>query len=228
MASFAAAVALGYRYLETDCHRSRDGHLIAFHDDVLDRVTDRSGRIADLTLDEIKAARLANGESPPLLTDIFEAFPDARINIDPKSDAATDALIELLPRLDAFERLCVGSFSGARLARLRAAFGPRLCTSMGPAEVLRLRLASLGLPAGHLAANCVQVPPDWHGIPIVDRRFVRAAHRLGLKVHVWTINDASLMDRLIEFGVDGIMTDETRLLRERLAEHGHWPPGAPR
>lgn len=229
MASFSAAVARGYRYLETDAHLSLDGWLIAFHDEALDRVTDRPGKIADMTWDEIKSARLPNGEHPPLLSDLFEAFPQARINIDPKSDAAADALIALLPQLDAFERLCIGSFSGARLARLRAALGPRLCTSMGPGEVFRLRLASFGLPAGPFAAKCAQVPTHWHGIPIVDRRFINAAHRLGLKTHVWTINDTATMDRLIDIGVDGIMTDETELLSKRLALCGQWPasPHAP-
>ncbi len=223
MASFSAAVALGYRYLETDVHLSKDGQLIAFHDDLLDRVTDRQGAISDLPWSEIKSARLSNGEAPPLFTDLLEAFPDTRINIDPKSDAAADALIAALPGWSAYDRLCVGSFSGARLNRLRVACGPALCTSMGPAQVLALRLASLALPIPAIRANCAQVPPRSHGLPVVDRLFVNAAHRWGLKVHVWTINDRDEMNRLIDIGVDGLMTDETKMLRDVLTERALWP-----
>lgn len=222
MESFSAAIDLGYRYLETDVHVSRDGKLVAFHDEILDRVTDRTGAISALSWDEIKQARLSNGERPPLLTDLLEAFPEANINIDPKSNQAAQSLADLLPTLKAFERVCVGSFSGARLNDLRSVFGSKLCTSMGPMEVLFLRLASLGVPVPRFRANCAQVPIQTRGIPIVDRRFVHAAHRRGLKVHVWTINSRDEMNRLVDIGVDGIMTDETKLLRDVLIERGHW------
>ncbi|MEM1401298.1 MAG: glycerophosphodiester phosphodiesterase [Pseudomonadota bacterium] len=222
MESFAAAVALGYRYIETDAHLSKDGHLIAFHDPHLDRVTDAKGAIANLSRDEIRSARLANGEHPPLLSDLIEAFPSVRINIDPKSDTAAEALSAMLQKWKVLDRVCVGSFSGTRLEKLRRDLGASLCTSMGPRDVLRLRLASIGIPIGSFSAECAQVPTDWHGIPIIDRTFIKAAHARGLKVHVWTINTAAEMNRLIDIGVDGIMTDETNLLKQILIERGLW------
>lgn len=229
LAAFADAVALGYRYLETDVHASADGRLVAFHDDDLGRMAGRPGRIGDLAWSEIAALRVA-GEPIPLLEDLLAAFPAARINIDPKTDAAAALLPEVLRRTRAVARVCIGAFSDARLRRLRRAVGPALCTSMGPSEVTWLRLASLGLPVRgvdpELPPACVQVPPRWHGLPLVDRRFLAKAHRLGLPVHVWTINGQAEMERLLDLGVDGLMTDRVRALRAVLAGRGHWP-GAP-
>jgi glycerophosphoryl diester phosphodiesterase len=94
---------------------------------------------------------------------------------------------------------------------------------MGPGEVTRMRLASLGVPTGPIAAACAQVPVRQYGVRIVDRRFVRTAHARGLKVHVWTINAEQEMDRLLDIGVDGVMTDETELLKSVFERRGLWP-----
>src|SRR5439155_22039234 len=96
MSAFAAAVALGYRYVETDVHTTADGVLVAFHDDHLDRVTDRTGRIADLPWAEVQRARLAGGDGVPLLEDLLGAWPDLRVNIDPKLDNAVAPLVDVL------------------------------------------------------------------------------------------------------------------------------------
>lgn len=226
LAAFADAVALGYRYLETDAHATADGRLVAFHDDDLARLAGRTGHIGDFVWADLTALRVG-GEPIPLLEDLLAAFPEARINIDPKTDAAADLLPEALRRTGAIDRVCVGAFSDERLRRLRRAVGPRLCTSMGPGEVTRLRLASFGLPVRVVdpaaPVACVQVPPRWHGLPLVDRRFLAAAHRLDLPVHVWTINDRTEMDRLLALGVDGLMTDAVRLLKQAMDERGLWP-----
>lgn len=223
MAAFQHAIELGYRYVETDVHATRDGVLVAFHDDRLDRVTDRQGAIAEQDWAEVRAARVGGREPIALLEDLLAAWPDVFINIDPKADSAVMPLIDSLHRTGTAARVCIGSFSDRRLRRMRAAMGPTLCTSMGPGEVARLRLASFGVPAGRLAAACAQVPVRRYGVRIVDRRFVHTAHKLGLKVHVWTVNDETAMERLLDLGVDGIMTDRTELMKSVFERRGLWP-----
>lgn len=222
MAAFESAVRLGYRYLETDAQATRDGVLVAFHDATLDRVTDRTGRIADMTWDEVRRARIAGREPIPRLDEVIAAWPETRINIDPKTDAAAALLPDLLRRTGAVARVCIGAFSDARLARLRRAVGPELCLSMGPRAVARLRLASLGVPCGAFDAACVQVPPIWNRVPLIGRRFVAAAHRFGLQIHVWTIDDPGVMHRLLDLGIDGIMTDRPSVLKRVLIERHQW------
>ncbi len=220
--AFAAAVALGYRYVETDVHVTADGVLCAFHDDKLDRVTDRTGVIAELAWSEVAQARVDGTEPIPTLDQLLETWPDLRINIDPKHDSAVDALAATLRRHQAVERVCIGAFSDRRLARLRRLLGPRLCTSMGPRSVARLKAASFGPPVGPFEAACVQVPPSQGPAPLVDARFVAAAHRRQLPVHVWTIDDRAEMERLLDLGVDGIMTDRPAELKAVLVERGQW------
>lgn len=222
MAAFEAAVRQGYRYLETDAHATADGVLVAFHDDRLDRLTDRTGLIGDLPWAEVRAARVRGRDEIPLLEDLLTAWPDVRVNIDPKHDAAVDPLVELIERTGTVDRVCIGSFSDRRLARIRARLGPRICTSMGPRQVARLVAASRGLPAGSFSAACVQVPTKRGPVPLVTDRFLAAAHQRGLQVHVWTIDDPDEMHRLLDMGVDGIMTDRTEVLRSVLVDRGQW------
>jgi len=220
--AFAGAVALGYRYVETDVHVTSDGVLCAFHDERLDRVTDRTGLIRDLPWSVVSEARVDGLEPIPLLEDLLGTWPDLFVNIDPKHDSAVDALAETLRRTDAVDRVCIGSFSDHRIARLRDLLGPELCTSLGPKGVARLRAGSLGLPTGGLGAACVQVPPSQGPIPLVDARFLRAAHKRSMPVHIWTIDETDEMNRLLDLGVDGIMTDRPAVLKDVLAARGLW------
>ena len=222
MPAFEGAVALGFRYLETDAHVTADGICLAFHDDRLDRVTDRTGVIAELPYRVVRDARVDGREPIPLLEDLLAAFPQARVNIDPKHDASVDAVAAVIERTGAVDRVCIGSFSDERVARLRAALGPRLCTSLGPRGVARLRGGSFGLPAGSFEAGCAQVPHRVKGVPLVDARFVARAHRAGLQVHVWTIDDREEMEQLLDLGVDGVMTDRPAVLKQVLTERGAW------
>ena len=221
MSAFQACVDLDYRYVETDVHRTSDGYLVAFHDATLDRATDRTGRICDLTWAEVSEARV-DGEQIPLLEDILGTWPDLRVNIDPKADDAVEPLIAVIQKTKAIDRVCIGAFSDARIRRLRAALGPALCTSMGPFEVFRLRMKSLGLPVGGFASGCAQVPIRQGGIPVVDRLSVAAAHRLGLQVHVWTVDEPEVMHQLLDLGVDGIITDRPSTLKQVLLARGQW------
>jgi glycerophosphoryl diester phosphodiesterase len=230
--AFAAAVALGYRYLETDAHVSRDGVVVAFHDPRLDDRTDRTGAIAALSIAEIEAADAGHVFSPdagrsfpfrgrgvriPRLEELLLRWPEARVNIDPKADACVEPLVAVIERLGAWDRVGIGSFSDRRLRRVRALSRGRACTSMGPRAVAGARAAALCGRMPRQGADCVQVPLHAGPIPIVTAGFVRAAHRAGLPVHVWTVNAESSMHDLLDLGVDGIMTDRPRLLRDVFA-----------
>ncbi|MCM2393451.1 glycerophosphodiester phosphodiesterase [Streptomyces albipurpureus] len=222
-AAFRRAAGLGYRYFETDVHTTADGRLVAFHDATLDRVTDTRGRIARLPWSTVRRARVGGREPVSLFEELLEEFPDARWNVDVKTESAVRPLVDLIRRTGAWDRVCVGSFSERRVALAVRLAGPRLATSYGVRGVLGLRLASLGLPAGVRGGGvCVQVPEVLNGVPVVDRRFLRAAHARGLQVHVWTVNDPDRMRTLLDLGVDGIMTDHLETLRGVLNDRGAW------
>jgi glycerophosphoryl diester phosphodiesterase len=215
-AAFANARALGFLHLETDVHRSADGVLVAFHDGELDRVAGQGGSIGDLTWDELADIDLGDGHRIPRLVDLLDRFPDARFNIDPKADDAVDLLIDAISSREAIDRVCVGSFSEGRITRVRAALGPRLCTSPGPAGMAKVLLAALFRPGWRPPYGCLQIPPRAYGIPLTGRWLIGRFHRLGLQVHYWTINDRQEMIRLLDNGADAIVSDEIEVLREVL------------
>jgi glycerophosphoryl diester phosphodiesterase len=224
--AFEHAVALGYRYLETDVHLTADGRLVAFHDPDLQRTCGVDITIADTPWSELRQLRVDGREPIPLMTELLDRFPEARFNIDCKSDAAAPALVQLVRDRGLIDRICIGSFSHRRLVKLRSLLGAGLLSCMSPQEIARLRLT--GRTTGS-ASRVAQVPvraadtgPGRH-VPVVTERFVRAAHRRGVAVHVWTIDDRAEMERLLDLGVDGIMTDRPETLREVLVERGEWP-----
>ena len=237
--AFAAAVRLGFRYLETDVHLTRDRVLMAFHDPRLDRVTDRAGAIAELGVAEVEAADAGHAWSPdggrtfpfrdtgvrlPRLEALLDRFPDARVNIDPKADASVDALAELVDARGDWDRLCFGAFSDRRLARIRALSRGRACTSMGPLAVAVGRIAGWSGVVPRQGADCIQVPVRQGPVPLVTAGWVRAAHRAGLRVHVWTIDAERTMHDLLDLGVDGLMTDRPSALRSVFLQRGlAWP-----
>jgi len=234
LAAFEHAVALGYTYLETDVHVTSDGVLLAFHDTVLDRVTDRTGPIAELTLAEVRAARLrgihgGDHHQIPTLAELFDAFPQVRFNIDLKAAGAVPALAAFLDERDAHDRVVVGSFAVRRLRAFRRITAGKVPTSAHPLEVIAYLLS----PSARLARLAgddfvaFQVPHRhtvWgRVVPVVTKRFVERAHRAGKQVHVWTIDDPEEMTELLDLGVDGLMTDRTDLLKEVLVARGQWP-----
>jgi glycerophosphoryl diester phosphodiesterase len=223
LAAFGRAVAMGYRYLETDGRITSDGVLLAFHDERLDRVTDLTGRLEDRPWSEVRHAKVGpEGDAITTMEALLDAFPDGRFNIDPKMDAAVPPLVEALRRTNSWDRVNVAAFSDRRLLQLRRAAGRPVCTSMGPAAIGRLRLAGFGVPVGPFSAACVQVPLTYKARTLVDGRFVNSAARRGIPVHVWTIDEPAEIHRLLDLGVGGIMTDRPSVLKQVLEERGQW------
>lgn len=219
MHAFAQAVGLGYQYLETDLHATRDGVVIAFHDRRLDRVTDRTGVIAQLPWSEVKKARINGHEPIPLLTEVLEQFPGVKLNLDIKADNGVGPAADVLRQTNAIDRVCVSSFSQARVRRIRRELGERLATGFGEQEIARLRFAPFRLSS---PGACLQIPEVYGRIRVLTPGLLRRAHALGKQVHVWTVDDPAAMHRLLDIGVDGLITDRTDLLREVLIERGQW------
>jgi glycerophosphoryl diester phosphodiesterase len=213
MAAFERAVGLGYRYLETDVRATADGALVAFHDATLDRVTDRTGQVARLTFAEVAKARIAGREPIPRLEEILTAWPEARLNIDVKAENAIGPLTEVLHQARAWDRVCVTSFSYRRLRQVRARM--RLLSGRDVCTARLVRLAELGVP-------CAQVPQRVGRTPLVTEAFLGTAHSLGLQVHVWTVNEPADMKRLLDLGVDGIITDDIEALRDVMTARALW------
>ena len=221
MKAFEQAVTLGYRYVETDVHVTADGVLLAFHDDVLDRVTDRAGVISELPYAEVSKALVEGKEPIPRFEELLAAWPDLRLNIDPKQDNSVEPLAAVIKAANATDRVCIGAFSDERLERVRALL-PGVCTSLGPMGTLQLGLAAQGQDIDALPAPCAQVPTHFGQTEIVTPAFVEEAHRRNMQVHVWTIDDAAEMERLLDLGVDGIMTDSNAVLKDVLTKRGRW------
>jgi glycerophosphoryl diester phosphodiesterase len=225
LAAFEHAVALGYTHLETDVHTTSDGVLLAFHDSVLDRVTDSTGEIAAMTLADVRAARIGTHHQVPTLAELFDTFPTARFNIDLKARAAAPALAAFLTEREAWDRAVVSSFSPATLRAFRRLSRGKARTGAHPLEVAAYvalpsaRLARLATPGRPVA---LQIPHKRGPLTIAGRGLIRRAHANGLQVHVWTIDDPAEMRELLDRGVDGLMTDRTDLLKDVLVERGQW------
>lgn len=224
LAAFAAAVDLGYTHLETDVHTTADGVLVAFHDERLDRVTDAAGAVGALPWAEVRQARIGGREPIPTLDEVLDAFPAARLNIDLKADAAVVPLARTLARHAAQERVCVGSFSTRRIRAFRRLAGGLIATSVAPTGVawyaFGYGVRRVVAPAGE--ALQIPVREERTGVRLVSPGLIRAAHRAGRVVHVWTVNDPAEMHRLIDLGVDGLVSDEVAVLRAVLLERGLW------
>ena len=218
MPAFQYAVDLGYRYVETDVQVTADGVLLAFHDFNLQRTCGVDRRVADMTWAEVQQAKV-NGLAPiPTLEELLGTWPELRVNIDCKTDTAVDALVAALRRTHALDRVCVGAFSDRRIRRLRAILGGGLCSALGPGTVAALRYGRLARTAG----NAAQVPVRQGPLVVTTPAFVERAHRAGIHVHVWTIDEPAEIARLLDMGVDGIMTDRPTVLREVLQARGQW------
>ncbi len=225
VAAFGRAVALGYRYLETDTHATADGVAVVFHDATLDRVLGRAGKVAELRYADLASIRDGGEPVVPRLDELLAAWPQVRFNVDVKADSAVVPAVEAARRAGTPERVLLASFSDRRLVRLRRLLGPEWATSLGARAVARLFAASrIGRGARRAVAGAAaaQVPVRAGRLRVVDAKFVRYAHALGIHVHVWTIDEAGPMEDLLDLGVDGIMTDHIDVLRDVYARRGLW------
>lgn len=228
MVAFSAAVELGYRYLETDVRATRDGVPVTFHDGTLDRVTDRTGRIAEQPWVEVRKARIGGIEPVTRLEDVLDAWPDVRLNIDVKDAAAVAPVARAIDRTGAHDRVCIASFSDRRRRDVLRRLAAPVATSGGRPTVASFRVAAGAAALARFVArtlqqvDCLQVPERLGPIPVVTAGTVTAAHAAGKHIHVWTVNDEAAMHRLLDRGVDGLITDRADLLREVMRTRGVW------
>lgn len=223
--AFRTAVDLGYRYVETDVHATRDGVLLAIHDPTLERTTGAVGAIGEMTYDDLRHIRIGGTEAIPLLDEVLSSWPDLKLNIDAKSASAVGLLAAAIRGHRAWDRVCVASFSPWTLRHLRSEVGPRVASSYSAPGVAALRL----LP-GHTmrqlllggSGQAAQVPVRKLQLEIVTASFIDHAHDLGKQVHVWTIDSPGEMTRLLDLGVDAVMTDRVDVLRDVYIARGIW------
>lgn len=227
LTAFRHAVELGYTHIETDVHVTSDGQLIAFHDDRLDRVTDGTGLIRDLPWSEVKQAKVHGHERIPLLTEVLDELPGIKLNIDLKAPDTAEPTWEVIRSRGLMDDFCIGSFSQLLITRFRRLSAGRVATAasrpgaalmvLGPRWVSRM----LRSPA-----DVFQVPtmitPRGRKVPVVTPKLVEVAHRHGKHVHVWTIDDPAEMERLLDLGVDGLVSDRIDVLKDVLTSRGAW------
>ena len=225
MAAFQAAVDLGYRYVETDAHGTADGVAVALHDASLDRTTDARGHVSALPWGHVRSARIGGVEPVPLLEDVLGTWPELRVNIDVKAASGVVPIAEAIERTAAHDRVCIASFSTARRHETVRRLSRPVATSAGTREVAAFVLGTRVGASAHgplSAVGAVQVPAHAGPLTVVSERTVDAAHRAGKQVHVWTVNDETEMTRLLDLGVDGIVTDRADLLKDVLIQRGRW------
>jgi glycerophosphoryl diester phosphodiesterase len=236
MAAFRAAVELGYQYLETDVHTTADGVVLVFHDGTLDRVTDGAGRIADLTAADVARAQIGGREPVPTFADLVTGLPGVRLNVDVKDWNSVQSLAAAIERHQAHHRVLVTSFSDRRRRAVLKLLSQPVASSAGVVPVALFVVLGRVVPGPVFRwamrrilhdVQALQVPARRGGVQVVTPGFIRRAHALGLVVHVWTINEPAEMRRLLDLGVDGIVTDRADLLRDVLLERGEWPGGHP-
>lgn len=215
LASFDAAVNLGALYIETDVHASRDGIAMIAHDPTLSRVAGVEAEVSDLTTEELHKVDLGSGHRMPTLLEALRAFPDTRFNIDVKSHRAGAAVASAVIEAGASHRVLVTSFSPSRRASAVELLPGVASSASAPRFAVILALAKLGVlglvPWAVGGVDAVQVPPSRGRLTIATPRVIRALHRRGIEIHIWTINDPGEMQRLLDLGVDGIVTDRADL-----------------
>lgn len=218
--AFRNAVDLGFYYLETDVHTTRDGVLVAFHDDTLDRVTDVEGALRELTYAEVQTLRVGGREPIPTLDELFETFPQVKFNIDIKSVTAVGPLAEAIDRHGAHRRVCVASFARTRIRRFRS-LSPQVPTAVSTTGVAALTMGAIS-GGGEVYQVPLQHPIGPVTVDLVTPRNIERVHAAGRKIHVWTVDDPTTMHRLLDWGVDGIVTDRPDSLKEVLRARGMW------
>ena len=231
--AFQGAIDLGYRYVETDVRISRDGVVVAFHDATLERTTNGVGAVDEWEFSDLQRLdaawwfdegngypRRGSGVQIPSLAEVFEMWPDAMFNIDLKGPGLEWAVADVIKRHGREGSTLIGSFVDHRIAKFRRITHGGIAVSAGPSTVLAMLAASrLGRTIRRPVA-AYQLPFNYKSVPI-DRKLVDAIHRADAQIHTWTVNEAPDMHRLLDLGVDGIVSDRPDVLNEVLRERGH-------
>lgn len=234
LAAFEAGISAGASHLEMDVHMTRDGHVVVIHDGSVERTTDGSGAVRDMTLAELQSLDAGHRFGPdgsaapfrgggfrvPTLGEVFRRFPEAVINLEIKDDqpGAEKTVLREIEVAGAESRTLVAATRHGVMRRFRKLAGGRVSTAASRREIRAfLILSSLRLE-GFLrpAYTTLQVPPHYRGIKIITPRFVRAARSRGVRVDAWTINEPDEMRRLLALGVEGIMSDRPAALKREL------------
>lgn len=235
LVAFREAVAAGSGGLELDVHMTRDGRIVVIHDDTVDRTTDGTGCVRDMTLAEVRRLDAGyrftddgtrtyrdRGLRVPTLEEVFEEFPDRSVNVEIKEDlpGIERAVLRTIREAGAGDRTLVAAQRHAVMRRFREVSGGEVPTSASGREIRvffllnRLRLTGLLSPA----YDALQVPVRYRGVRVLTPRFVRAAHDLGVRVDAWTVDDPCEMGRLLDMGVDVVMTNCPERLQEVLQQ----------
>ena len=224
LAAFANGLRSGADRLELDVHGTADGHVVVIHDATLDRTTNGSGEVRAHTLAEIQRLDAGHhfrdesgaysfrgrGVRVPTLGEVVSGFPGVPLNIEIKQlePAIEEAVLAVFDRFSARAQVLLAAEDGRIMRRIRAAAGGMLTGSSVEDVVAFAEAWEAGVLASHRPPGvALQVPPDFLGKPLVTAELVEWAHRLGMEVHVWTIDGEAEMERLLGLGVDGIMTD---------------------
>ena len=217
--AFDRCAELGFTHVETDAHVSADGQVVLIHDPVLDRVAEAKGVVSSYTVEQLETIRLRGSQFPPLLLDdALRRYPSTYFNIDAKEDAVVEPLLAVIAAHDAWKRVCIASFSPSRMRRTRR-LAPQVTTSLSQGEIAALWLrANTGIGLAPVIAPtdrivAAQVPMRHAGVTVVTPRFIAAAHRRGLAVHVWTPNTEDEIREALSVGADGVITDDPVLAR---------------
>jgi glycerophosphoryl diester phosphodiesterase len=229
-----AIEGLGYSYVETDIRVTRDGIVVVFHDETLERTTNGIGKVSDWDWEDLRHLDAGyrfspDGESFPSrgtgvtisrLDDTLARYPDVRFNIDLKAPACEWAVAEVIARMRAADRSLVGSFADRRIARFRRITKGSVATAAGPSASLAMYAASRLGRTVNRGWDAYQLPRKIRG-GAVDRKLVDAVHDSGAHIHVWTVDEPEYMHELLDLGVDGIVTDRPDLLNDVLEERDH-------
>ena len=218
--AFKYSSDLGFVFIETDVQATKDGHIVIFHDATLKRMAGVNKSIDELTLKEINEIDLLDGGKIPLLSEALETFPDLRFNIDIKTEDALEETIQIIKKMNFLDKTCLASFSSSRLKRIKNLAGPEACISSGQMDIFKMMCQSIGIELQATMSQCAQIPVKQWGVPVLTKRFIETAKKQNKFVHVWTIDDIDQMFELIEFGVDGLMTDKPSVLKEAMLKKG--------
>jgi len=230
LAAFGLASALGLRYLETDIRVTDDRHLVCFHDDALDRVTSATGPVRSKSLRELRALRINGIEPIPTFDEALDAYPEQCFTVDVKDQAGIAPLVKSLQRKGVAERVCIAGAWDGWLGQVRTEV-PEVKTALGWRSLTALLLcAQTGVrpPKALATAPFAHVPLNLGRIPIFIERLIAMSHDIGVRVVTWTVDEPVVIRRLLDAGVDAIITDRPDVLREVLVSRGQWAPMAPR